>query len=65
MIELTQVDTAGVKVDVSITVKSGDLNVAKLAPRLRKVPLVDKSTAYAPRIVDVTKCVSPCRNCRL
>ena len=54
VIELIQVDVAGVKVDESPTIKSGDLNVAKLAPVGRKVPLLDESTAEAARIVDVT-----------
>ena len=54
VVELIQVDVAGVKVDESPTIKSGDLNVAKLAPRRRKVPLLDESTANAARIVDVT-----------
>ena len=47
VVELIQVDTAGIEIDKSPAVKKAELDIAKLAPIRRKIPLLDKAAANA------------------
>ena len=54
VVERIQVDIAGIEIDETPAIQQTNLDEAQLAPGGRQIPLLNKTTADAARIVDVT-----------